>query len=377
MSDVWVNPTRREILQRGIAGGVSLSAIGLLAACGSDDESASGDQKSGTGQLEDEVRIIAWAQEWEFAKAGFEKETGVKVKMTFQDDPLDSAQKVRASAGQFDIVSFGPLDTPFISAGLMQELDPDRLERWQDLPVPLREKLASELDDKVYMVPYYWGGTIMARQTEVVKGPVDSWAALWDPANKGKVGLLDQAAEAYARMALYAGFDISDYSEESLDRAREAALELIPNVKTYWSTGTDILQHLSRGEVGLTDVFDGTARDLIKKQKPVEIVFPREGVRGWIDGPGIVKDAPHPNAAYAWINYVSRPEIGAQLAEEFSFTPANAKAFDRLDQSTRDLLRADETEKLFASGGLKLQRLSVEDNQKLADWWERTKIAGG
>jgi spermidine/putrescine-binding protein len=363
--------TRQEFLVRTGALGLLASTGGVLSACGGDN--------GGTGDdaLEGELNVIAWAQEWEFAVKPFEQETGVTVNMTFQDDPLATMAKIKEGPGDIDVVSFGPFDTPFVSEGLIQELDLSRLEHWEDLPETLRQFLLEGFDGSVYMVPYYWGSTLMARNVEVVPEEVRSWAALWDPQHKGKVALLDQAFEAFARMAFYNGRDLNDYSEAAFEENAAAARKLIPNLRTYWSTGTDIQQLLARGEVGLTDIWDGTARTLAATKRPVEIVVPEEGVRGWIDGPGIVVGAPHPNAAYAWINYVSRPEVGAELATEFSFTPANPNSFELLDEATADVIQADQAEALLTSPLFRLAKVDAETSKQISDWWEKVKIEAG
>jgi spermidine/putrescine transport system substrate-binding protein len=371
--------SRRELLRRAGLLGASLSAGTVLAACGGDDEEPGGapatKQATAAPKLEDELNIIAWAQEWEFAKGPFEKETGVKVNMTFQASEAESLQKVKASPEAFDVVSFGTNFPGYAEAGLLRELDPDELEHWNDLPESMRQRVEESFDGKILHIPYYWGSTLLARHTEIVKEPVDSLAALWDPAYKGKTSFLDQPFESHSHLAFYVGLDASDISDEALAKEREAALELIPNLKTFWSTGTDIQQFLARGEVGLTNIWDGTLRALIKAKRPVEPIFAKEGVRGWIDGPGILAAAKNPNAAVAWVNYVTRPETGAELADKFAYTPANPKSFEAIDTATKELLQVEQVEELFETGRFVVPAYGAGAVKTLSDWWTAVKAA--
>jgi spermidine/putrescine transport system substrate-binding protein len=123
-------------------------------------------------------------------------------------------------------------------------------------------------------------------------------------------------------------------------------------------------------------MWDGTALELVKRGEPIETIIPTQGTVGWIDGPGLVVDAPHPNAAYAWINYVLRPEAGAQLAEEFSFVPANSTAFELLSPKTAELLQIPTVQQAFASGLYIFDRAVTADaDRKVNDWWEQVKLS--
>jgi spermidine/putrescine transport system substrate-binding protein len=371
--------SRQQFLERTGAFGLSLSLGGLLAACGGNGEGGTNAAPATTGapaaQLEDEINVIAWAQEWEFAVKPFEKQTGVKVNMTFQDSDVDSVQKARRSPGDFDIISYGPNNTAALEAGVFEALDTSRLEHWNDLPSNLRETVTSLGSGEVYNVPFYWGGTILARQTKLAPESIDSWGALWDPTYKGNTAFIDEPTESYFPIWIQAGVDPEDFSDENFERSRETGVELVKNLKTFWSTGTDVQELLARGEVAVTNVWDGTIRALIKEKKSVEAIVPTEGIRGWIDGPGILADAPHPNAAYAWINYVSTAEVGAELGRKFAYTPANVKAFALLDTSTQDLLQASQMQQLFDSGNFRFINFTADATKKLNDWWSEVKLA--
>src|SRR5262249_13584156 len=97
------------------------------------------------------------------------------------------------------------------------------------------------------------------------------------------------------------------------------------------------------------------ARALVKEGKPVDFSYPKEGVRGWIDGPGIIKDGPHPNAAAAFINYVcGQPKAGIEMAKQFYYAPASQAGMAGLDETTKTILRVADLDQLLGGGQLKL-----------------------
>ena len=268
-------------------------------------------------------------------------------------------------------------NSPQVSAGLMQPLDVEQVKAaWDGLHPYFREiwdpkVLAPEsFGGKVYHITFYWGSAVLAWNTDAVTGKLDSWQALADPKYKGKTALLNQATEMFGALSLMLGKDLNHADEAQLKETKELALKLIGNQRTFWSTGDDLKQLLSAGDVAVAYCWDGIARALVKEGKPVDFAYPKEGVRGWIDGPGIIKDAPHPNAAVAFINYVcGEPAAGVELAKQFSYAPASVSALAALDEATKAALRVDELNELLGGGKLKLNRFEAADFQKIGNWW--------
>lgn len=327
--------------------------------------------------LEPEVNVISWAHEWEPIMDDFHKTIGVKINNTFQTDPLQTATMIKASPKTFDVVSYGPFDSPEVSAGVMQSLDLDRVKAaWDGLHPYFRSiwdpkiLAPASFNGKVYHITFYWGSAVLAWNTNAVKGRLDSWHALADPKFKGKTSILDQSTEMFGALSLMMGKDLNNVDDAQLKDTKNLALELIRNQRTFWSTGDDLKRLLSAGDVEVAYCQDGIARSLVKEGKPVDFSYPREGVRGWIDGPGMIKNARHPSAGAAFINYVcGQPNAGMQIAKQFCYAPANQSAIAGLDDTTKKILRVDELDKLLGGGHLKFNRFNAADFQKIGEWW--------
>jgi spermidine/putrescine-binding protein len=377
--------TRREFIKRALALGLAMPAISsLLAACGAaptavptvPPTSAPAPTTAPATQLEDQVNVLAWAQEWEHAVEPFQQKTGVKVNLGFETDPLETTNKIMASPGTFDVISYGPFDSPQIAAGAVQPMDISRLETWKDMHPFFQETLGKAWGDKPYQQTFYWGCTVLAYRTDVVKEELDSWSVLWDPKYKGMVCFEDQTTEAYGTLCLALGLDLNDTGEANLAKTKELALKLIPNLKTFWTTGDDVRQWMAQGEIAIAHMWDGTARMLIKDGYPVKIVYPKEKVRGWIDGPGMATDAPHPNASYAWINFVMSPEISAKMTELYYYAPANMKALDLLSPEVKELVQADQADTILKER-FALHMLKDEQFTIIGDWWTQIRAETG
>ena len=222
----------------------------------------------------------------------------------------------------------------------------------------------------VYHITFYWGSGVLAWNTNAVKGKHDSRQALADPKYKGKTSILDQSTEMFGALSLMLGKDLNNVDDAQLQETKKFALELIHNQRTFWSTGDDLKQLLSAGDVSVAYCWDGIARALVKEGKPVNFSYPKEGVRGWIDGPGMIKNAPHPNSAAAFINYVcGKPTAGIEMAKQFYYAPASLSAMTGLDDATKEILRVDDLDKLLGGGQLRLNRFDTADFQKIGKWW--------
>ena len=109
----------------------------------------------------------------------------------------------------------------------------------------------------------------------------------------------------------------------------------LDEVRTVYSHNDEMAQLLSSGEIWIGDSDDGSYRQAKAKGLPIELAYPEEGMTAWYDGPCLVANAPHPEAAYAFINYMLSPEVQAQLPKELGYAPANSKAISMLDSETK------------------------------------------
>jgi spermidine/putrescine transport system substrate-binding protein len=68
--------------------------------------------------------------------------------------------------------------------------------------------------------------------------------------------------------------------------------------------------------------WSGDAIQLQADNPDIQFVMPTEGCSLWADNMVIPVGAPNPTAAYAWMNYVYKPENQAQIANyNYYFTP--------------------------------------------------------
>jgi len=75
------------------------------------------------------------------------------------------------------------------------------------------------------------------------------------------------------------------------------------------------------------DVFQASARaEEAKNGVKIAYRIPKEGAIMWFDFLAIPKDAPHPDNAHKFLNYILRPEIVAKISNEVYYANPNMKA---------------------------------------------------
>jgi len=117
---------------------------------------------------------------------------------------------------------------------------------------------------------------------------------------------------------------------------------VLPNVRFLWSTGNDIVNAMSAGEVLAADVWDNLAFQMISAGKPVKIFVPHEGVAGFVCGAMLLKGAKDPNAAHAFANYSISTPIQVDSAVMRGNRPVNQAAAADLPPAKKKLLQVAE-----------------------------------
>ena len=49
---------------------------------------------------------------------------------------------------------------------------------------------------------------------------------------------------------------------------------------------------------------------------PVDMVLPEEGSTAWSDNWMVHPDAANPNCAYMWMNYITSPDVQAEVTDD-------------------------------------------------------------
>ncbi|MGE8482496.1 MAG: polyamine ABC transporter substrate-binding protein [Pseudomonas sp.] len=304
----------------------------------------------------------------------FEKETGIHVRYDTFDTPEVLETKLLTGGSGYDVVvPSSSVLARGLAAGALKEIPHDGLKGYANLDPDMLEKLAAVDPGNRYGVPYTWGTLGLGMNVEAVKQrlpnvPLNSLDLLFKPEYASKlkdcgIAILDSPQEVIGLALHYLGKD--PYSTDKADLTAADALlrQLQPSV-LYVATGRQI-NDLANGSVCLALTYNGDASmaadQARKANKPFEVAYriPREGTLVWQDNLAMPKDAPHPEAARAFIEFMLRPESVAALTNTLFFATANQAATPLVDEAVRsdpDIYpQAEVRERLYADRSMSLK----------------------
>ena len=291
-----------------------------------------------------ELGVYVWEGYLPEAAAGiFEKETGIKLNVTFATDNSAMLTLLKGG-GRADIIM--PTQNQvnrFYEDGLAQPLDLNKIPNYAKVSTALKNQPWAKWDGKmmgsgdIYVIPYVFGTSGLIVNTAKYTGSLDGigWEVLFDPALKERVSSKN-AAESLMICLDTLGIPreklLTD-TQATLEAARPKVLQLKGNVLKFYDTGAELLDLLKNDEVHVSHIWDGGGRKMMKFDPKFKYVLPKTGGLGWTDTFMIPKDAPNPAGAHLFIDFMLRPQIAAMLTDESGYTTTVEGA---LDNSTAD-----------------------------------------
>lgn len=271
------------------------------------------------------VNIYAWTGEIpDFVVRLFEKESGIKVNIaTYENNEIMYAKLRATKTPGYDIVMPSSYFVDRMRRlNMLEKLDKTKLPNWKNLNP---EFLNSVFDPhSEYSVPHIWGMTgIFYNTTYYPEKTITKWADLWDERFYNKLMLLDDSREVFSMALLTLGYSANDRDPEHIKAAFLKLKELMKNVKMF-STDTVVSSIIDEdATVGMA--WNGDTFKAWEDNKNINFIFPKEGFVIWVDNFSIPKNAPHKDAAYAFINFVMRADIAKEIALATSFPTANSR----------------------------------------------------
>lgn len=341
-----------------VLAGVCALALGVSACGGSGGDSGSssgGDQGSGftapdvpmkesLGDMEGSVNILAWpgyAEDGSTDKSvdwvtPFEKETGCQATVKTFGTSDEAVNLIKT--GDYDVVSAsGDASLRLIAAGDVAPVNTDLLKNYGDIAPFLKDRDWNSVDGQMYGAPHGWGANLLMWRTDILKSAPTSWSAVFepDPSVQGKVTAYDSPIYI-ADAALYlmnTKPELGIKNPYALDEDQlQAAIDLLKtqkeNVSEYWSDYLKSIQSFTTGDSAVGTTWQVIKNLLDADKVKVDAILPDEGSTGWSDTWMVAADSQNSNCAYAWMDWITSPEVNAQVAEWFGEAPANLKACD-------------------------------------------------
>ena len=338
-------------------------AAGVLALC----------MVAGCGTPKPVLRICTWS---DYIDEGvvrqFEKQYDCRVEVKTFDSNEEMCESLRAGESGFDIVTPSSYVIPLLEKEeLIQPLDHSKIpnvRRNFD-----RSFAAAILDPSfTYNAPYmvtYTG--LVYRRDKLPKGLFpNTWSVLDSPALEGRASLLDDMRETIGAALKSLDYSLNTEKKEEIDKAVEVVLKWRKNAPKL--DNAQYKESVGSGEWLIGHGYSSDAAQMMRKDPNVGFALPKEGFSIAFDEMVIPVDAPQPDLAHKFINFVYIPRVARANVEGVCAAMPVRGVIKLLEPRMRRLVEVDAD--TFKRGEV-LQ--SIDDKPAVRDMyedaWERIK----
>ena len=282
--------------------------------------------------------------------SNFEERTGIKVNYdVFDSNEVLEAKLLAGTSGYDVVVPTASFMERQIKAGVFGKLERSKLANYGNLDAAILERVAAHDPGNEHAIPYMWGTTGFGYDINKVEAalpgaPVDSWRMIFDPEVVSKlsgcgVTVLDAPTEVFANLMAFLGRDPNGESVEDVRLFEEHLMKIRPQFKYFHSSQN--INDLANGEICVAMGWSGDmliARDrAAEAEQGVEIAYtiPREGAVIWFDNLAIPSDAPHPENAHLFLDYIMEPEVAAAISNYVFYANANSASLPHVEDEVK------------------------------------------
>ncbi len=280
--------------------------------------------------------------------ATFEKQTGIKVRVSYFDTNETLESRVLTGSSGFDVVvPTAPFLQRQIRSGAYQKLDKQQLPNFTNLDPQLMSQVALNDPGNEHAIVYAWGTFGIGYNEKMVAAALpsmapDSWRLIFDPAVAAKlaacgIGVLDEPTGVVRLVLNYLGKDPNELNAQNLAQIERVLIGIRPYVRNINSSS--YIEALANGDICVALGFNGDviqARNRANEANngiKIDYAIPKEGSEVWFDTLAIPRDAPHSANAHRFINYILSPQVIADISNFTGFANANAAATPLLKAS--------------------------------------------
>lgn len=234
------------------------------------------------------------------------------------------------ATGQYDV---GAPTAEFVEAmvagDFIEELDWTRIPNAKFINEQFQNFFPEDKADlNNYHLPKDWGTTGISIRTKVVTEEVKTWKQFFEVAPKysKRIVVVDSPGDVFVAPLKALGYSLNSIDPTELGQARELLMGLAPHVLALNSDTYDAQLASEEAVLGLT--WTGGIADLRDAPETADTVYqiPEDGTLYWMDTWVIFKDPPHPQAAYAFLNFIHEPEIQARETVTNRYATPNDEA---------------------------------------------------
>jgi putative spermidine/putrescine transport system substrate-binding protein len=238
----------------------------------------------------------------------------------------------------------------------------DAFERVDAAKVPRLDKVFPELRTET-AIPHIYSAQVILYNVNQVKAPPTSWADLWDPKWRGRIGLADILYPNNTLMAALAGGgSVSNY-----DPAEKKLMELRSLDAKIYPSNEALAAALKSEEVWLTSMW--LARGFMWKKAgiPLSHVVPKEGAVSIVFEASVPRNARNKEGGFIYLDAMLDPKAQAAFADKMGYVPTVSDAVLPEDIATQVSLSEADRARLLKPD----YKYLTDRSQRTLDFWNK------
>lgn len=345
---------------------ISLLALLLLASC------------SG-GSTSDEEKQVLKVFNWgeyidESVITEFEKEFNAKVVYETFDSNEAMYTKLQAGGAYDILVPSDYMIQRLIEEDYLQEIDLSKVSNMDGL---MKETLNKDYDpDMKYSVPLYWGDFGIVYNKEVVDASeVESqgWEVLLNTKYKDSLYMYDSERDSFTPALIALGYSLNTNSEEELNAAAEW-LKKVNNTMNPVYAGDDVIDQMINESKDIALMYSGDAAYVMTENEKLDYYVPVEGSNIWQDAMVVPKNAPNPELAHEFMNFLLRPDVATKNTEYVGYRTVVQEVYDEM-VAEGGLFEGNVAYLTHSNAKLEEFYYNAETREIMARLWTTIKVA--
>lgn len=287
--------------------------------------------------LPENERVLNWYNWTTYEAETTRPDFGALCGVTVNEDNFGSNEELIAKLRQgnpgYDlVVPTGVVIPQMIREELLEPIDISKIPNFANVSEALQAPAYDP--ENMYSVPYQWGTIAIGYNTEAVGKEVTSWEDMWSFG--GNVAWIEDPRSMLGIALKLQGKDPNSTDPDEIAAARDYLIDRGGNVRTI--AQDDGQEKLLSGEADMVVEYSGDIFQIIAncEANPDQncagkfaYVIPSEGALRWVDNLAIPTDAPHPELAHAFIDYILDPVVGADISNYTAYASPNQASIDQ------------------------------------------------
>lgn len=303
-----------------------------LTACGG------GEEKTADGYAK-EIYLYNWSEYMsQDVLDKFEEEYGIKVvETTFESNDEMLAKLLAGGGSEYDIVVPSNFYIESMLANdLIEPLDKSVITNFENIDETYRSMDCDP--DGQYCIPYMGTACVWIGNKKLLDEygiEIHNMEDLKNDNLKNNVLIVDDPQAIIGVGLLGSDLDPTSQNLDDIETAKNYISDLNPYIKAF-AASTDTRDSMAKGEVALSYMYSGEALQAMKENADLEVVMDGEQCSLSMDTMVVLKGSQHKEEAQLFLNFLLRPDISAELTNEFQFVCANSAAVDYLEDSLKN-----------------------------------------